>query len=430
MELKLTQPQSEFKLLEAKFPLFVGGYGSGKSMSLIDQALSDMFEHPGGNIGIYCPTYDLMKLNLIPRFEENLAELGLFYNYNRSDYMLEIQGYGKLIFRSMDNPNRIVAYEVFRSHVDEIDLLEENKARDVWNRIIARNRQKILRTGLTKTQSLVNVHKPFVMNKVKAYTTPESFAFTYKRWKKNPSENYKYVKASSRSNPHLPEDYIDSLYDSYPAHLIDAYIEGEWVNLTQGACFPDFDRELNSCTTTIQGVEPLIIGQDFNIGKQASVIYVPRGKELHGVGEIADAFDTDQTIKILKAKYPKNPLVMYPDATGKKRSSTSGSVSDFTLIREAKIRINAPAGNPGVRDRIISTNTMICNSREERRLKFNIELCPETVAAVEQITFDKNGQMDKKHDLDHLVDGATYPVDRIHPIRRRNVTQIHTIGGY
>jgi hypothetical protein len=430
MELQLTQPQSEFKLLEAKFPLFVGGYGSGKSMSLIDQALSDMFQYPGGNIGIYCPTYDLMKLNLIPRFEENLAELGLYYKYNRSDYMLEIQGYGKLIFRSMDNPNRIIAYEVFRSHVDEIDLLEENKAQDTWNRIIARNRQKILRPGLSKNQSLVNVKKPFVQNKVKAYTTPESFAFSYKRWKKSPGENYKYVKASTHSNPHLPPDYIDSLYDSYPPHLIDAYINGDWVNLTQGACFPGFDRQLNACKTTIRGREPLIIGQDFNIGKQASVIYVPRGNHLHGVGEIANAFDTEQTLKILEARYPNNPKVMYPDATGKKRSSTSGSVSDFTLIRDAKIRINAPAGNPGVRERIISTNTKICNSREERELFFNIDLCPETVASVEQITFDKNGQMDKKHELDHLVDAATYPVDRMYPIRRRSVTQVHTIGGY
>jgi len=430
MELSLTEPQSEFHLLEAKFPLFVGGYGSGKSMSLIEQAMGDLFMFKGANIGVYCPTYDLMKLNLIPRFEESLGELGLAYTYNRSDYMLDVHGYGKLIFRSMDNPNRIVAYEVFRSHVDEIDLIEEVKAEGVWNRIIARNRQKILRPGLSKDQSLLKVNKPWAMNKVKAYTTPESFAFTYKRWKKSPGEHYKYVKASTHSNPHLPADYIDSLYDSYPEHLIDAYIEGEWVNLTQGACFPGFDRELNSCTTTIQGKEPLIIGQDFNIGKQATVIYVPRGKELHGVGEISNAFDTEQTLKILKARYPDNPKIMYPDATGKKRSSTSGSVSDFTLIRDAKIRINAPSGNPGVRERVISTNTKICNSKEERQLFFNIEECPETVAAVEQITFDSNGQMDKKHELDHLVDAATYPIDRLYPIRRRSVSEIHTIGGY
>jgi hypothetical protein len=42
----------------------------------------------------------------------------------------------------------------------------------------------------------------------------------------------------------LPTDYIDSLRASYPPQLIEAYLEGRFVNLNSG-CVPEFSRKLN-----------------------------------------------------------------------------------------------------------------------------------------------------------------------------------------
>lgn len=41
--------------------------------------------------------------------------------------------------------------------------------------------------------------------------------------------------------------------------------EGEFVNLTHGRVYPEFDREANSLKTIKQG-EPLFVGMDFNVG--------------------------------------------------------------------------------------------------------------------------------------------------------------------
>jgi hypothetical protein len=98
--------------------------------------------------------------------------------------------------RTMDNPSRIVAYEVADSIADELDTLTVDKARDVWNKIIARNRQK----------------KPDgSLNTVGVATTPEGFRFVYERWQKNPAPGYRLIKATTMSNAaNLPDGYIDS----------------------------------------------------------------------------------------------------------------------------------------------------------------------------------------------------------------------------
>ncbi|MDV7677376.1 terminase family protein, partial [Acinetobacter baumannii] len=57
---------------------------------------------------------------------------------------------------------------------------------------------------------------------------------------------YGMIQASTYDNEaNLPDDYISSLYESYPPQLISAYLRGQFVNLTSGAVYPDFDRVLN-----------------------------------------------------------------------------------------------------------------------------------------------------------------------------------------
>jgi hypothetical protein len=66
----------------------------------------------------------------------------------------------------MDTPERIIGYEVADSLVDELDMLKTEQARDAWNKIISRNRQK----------------KPDgSLNTVGVGTTPEGFRLVYDR---------------------------------------------------------------------------------------------------------------------------------------------------------------------------------------------------------------------------------------------------------
>jgi len=169
--------------------------------------------------------------------------MGIRYKYNKQENIIYTSSpnCGDFVLRTLENPARIIGYESYRAHVDEIDTLKKTQAAMAWRKIIARNRQQP-----------ADIDKPF--NRVSAYTTPEGFQFVYDTWGRNPKPGYVMIQAATYTNPFLPDDYVQTLRDSYPAALIDAYIEGRFTNLTSGSVYPDFNRVLNHTDDTLQPV--------------------------------------------------------------------------------------------------------------------------------------------------------------------------------
>ena len=413
MHVQLTRPQYEFVTAKEQFPAFIAGFGSGKSFAGIWRALYLKRKYPTCDIGFYMPTYDLVARMAMPRFEETLESVGASFKINKNDSLISIQNGGSIILRTMDNPARIVAYEVADSICDELDTLATDKARDVWNKVIARNRQK----------------KPDgALNTVGVATTPEGFRFVYDRWKKNPAPGYRLIKASTYSNAaNLPDGYIDSLRSSYPANLLAAYLDGEFVNLTAGSVYPDFDRALNASAETIQTSEPLHIGMDFNVGRMAAVVFVLRGGDPHAVDELTGLLDTPAMIAAIKARYSGHSIRVYPDASGGGRRSNNASESDIALLREARFTVLAPSANPPVKNRVLALNQLI-HSEGKRRLRVNPDRCPSFVEGLEKQAYDKNGEPDKTSGHDHVNDAAGYFTHYSFPIVSRTVTPIR-LGG-
>lgn len=399
LKIQMTEPQAEFTELNCRYPLFVGGYGSGKTETLINNAIIDASHSPDALIALYAPTYDLVKLILAARLEEKLQQFGIEYDYNKSDNYIRTRHpqFGNFVLRSLDTPERIVGYQSYRAHIDELDVLPLKQAELAWNKIIGRNRQ------IPKGMNRYNV-----LNRVSAYSTPEGYNFLYKRWvKENPDPvEYRLVKASSRSNPFLAESYIKSLESTYSGELVRAYLEGDFVNLVSGTIYYGFDRKINLSKEQVIGNETLYIGMDFNVGKQCCTIYVKRNKdqEWHVVDELVNLADTPNTIEALRIKYPHNPIVVYPDASGNARKTVGSSETDISLLRNAGFKIKVNKSNPKVKDRILATNAAFTN----RNVSVNVDRCPNVTECLEQQAYDDNGLPDKKSGKDHQNDATTY----------------------
>lgn len=377
----------------------------------------DDLSYPGARVGAYAPTYDLLRLITVQYLEEFLTEADIPYRMNKSSYIMDVEGYGPIILRSMDNPARIVGYQTFRAHIDEIDTLRETQANDAWNKIIARNRQKIIVNGVEQ------------QNRVSAYTTPEGFRFAYKRWEKNRVDGYELVRAPTASNPHLPADYIESLRASYPAQLIDAYLEGKFVNLTSGQVYTGYDRELNNSNETVQGNEPIHVGMDFNVMHGSSVIHVLRDGMPHAVDEIHKAFDTDSQILALKSRYPGNHITVYPDATSHNRTASNTTETDLTKLKLAGFRVVMDHTNPAIKERVACMQAMLLNGVGQRRYRINHVKCPNYAECLEQQVYD-NGIPDKSAGMDHLPDAGGYYIAKAFPIRKPHSTSHVAAGGY
>ena len=391
----------------------MAGFGAGKTHAGIWRALRLKRAYPKQNIAYYLPTYDLVARMAFPRFEETLTGMGAMFKMNKNEATISIHNCGEIIFRTMDNPARIVAYEVADSIVDELDTLPTEKARDVWNKVISRNRQK----------------KPDgSLNTVGVVTTPEGFRFVYERWKSKPADGYRLIQAPTMSNAeNLSDGYIDSLRASYPTALLSAYLDGEFVNLTAGSVYSEFDRTLNASSETIKVSEPLHIGMDFNVGQMAAVVNVLRDGEPHAIEELTGILDTPAMIASIKSRYVGHAIYVYPDASGSSRKSNNASESDISLLRTAGFNVLVATTNPAVKDRVLAVNQMIHNSGA-RRYRVNVDHCPSLVEGLEKQAYNKNGEPDKTSGLDHVNDAAGYFLYYRYPVKGRTMKLI-PIGG-
>lgn len=411
VKVKVTEPQEKFLALDCKFPAFVAGFGTGKSEVMCTSALLDSLEGGSGSlVAMYEPTYDLVRLILAPRMEEKLIDWGIRYKYNKSENIIYTSSgqVGDFVLRTLDNPARIVGYESFRAKIDELDTLKADHAQEAFNKIIARNRQ-VPETYQRQSD------KP--MNTVSVFTTPEGFKFVYNKWAKNRAPGYEMIQASTLSNPFLPDDYVQALRDSYPPQLIEAYIKGEFVNLTSGSVYTCYDRKANSSDREILPVDHLHIGMDFNVGKMSAIVHVKDKRTTTAVDEFMGLLDTPAMISAIKNRYPKHRVTIYPDSSGKNRKSSNASETDVSQLRAA-FNVIVSGRNPFVKDRIASVQAMLCNANGERRYFINEAKCPETAESLEQQVYNKQGEPDKSHDNDHPNDALGYFIHSQYPIIR------------
>lgn len=407
--MKLTKIQADFASSKARFPAFVGGFGSGKTHAGIMRTLS-LKSQIKEDVAYYLPTYDLIRTIAYPRFSEMLDKFGVKYFLNKAEAVIYTPDYGGVIrFRSMDNPERIVGYETAHSVLDELDTLSTERARDIWNKVIARNRK----------QSALG-------NTVSVTTTPEGFKFVYETWQKNKRDDYVIYKAKTRDNPYLPVGYVESLEQIYPTNLLSAYLEGEFVNLTAGSVYPTFDRLLNATNETIKDGETLHCGMDFNVTNCSLIVHVLRNDEPHAVLELTGVLDTPAMAKIITERFKNkgHQIHIYPDASGNSRKSNNASESDLAILKQAGFKIMVNPSNPAVKDRVLSVNNML----ESRKYRINPDSCPFLVEALERQAYDKNGEPDKSSGFDHVLDAAGYMISYRYPIKSRSATTTKVYG--
>jgi hypothetical protein len=162
----------------------------------------------------------------------------------------------------------------------------------------------------------------------------------------------------------------------------------------------------------------LHIGQDFNVGKMASVVYVQRGQNYHAVDELWGMHDTSHTIETINNKYQNHSKYLYPDVSGNQRhTSATASQTDLSLFGAAGYQIVRGTTNPAIKDRVNAMNTGFLNALGESHLYVNVKRCPNLTRCLEQQPLGDDGKPEKKKDLDHLPEAAGYAAYRLLPIR-------------
>ncbi len=407
MEIELTIPQTEFFVdNDSEYIAAVAGFGAGKTESAAVKIASRIIQYPKISQAYLAPTYKLIGDIFYPRITELLEGAGFKVHINKQASNIHVQGAGTIYCRTMDNPDMIVGWECGDAFMDELDILPTDKAQKVMTKVSARCRQK---------------YPDGKLNQKHVTTTPEGFKATYNMFKKHPLTNSRLIQMSTYSNEaNLPAGYIQGLRDQYPDQLIDAYIDGKFVNLVSGSVYYSYDREKHNTHVVPRPREPLHIGMDFNVYNMAAIVHVKRDGNSYACGEIIDLRDTPDMIEAIEEKYPDHNITIYPDASGENKSSKGATLSDIKLLRDAGFKIKAEKTNPLIKDRVQSVNGAFDNGK----YFINLEKCQEYATCIEQQVYTDAGVPDKSNGLDHPNDAGGYFVYQTYPINvKRAFTQ-------
>ena len=375
------------------------GYGAGKTRSLASKAVALAVANQGF-IGIVMePTGPLIRDIWQNDFDDFLEAYDIPYSFRASplaEYVLHLPGGDtKILCRSFENWTRCIGINAAWCLADEIDTVPPSIANKAFPKILGR-----LRAG--------NVRQ------FAAASTPEGFRWMWNTFgteeaKQRPDR--RLIKMRTSDNPHLPQDFIERLKANYDPSLLQAYLNGEFTNLTTGQVYDRFDRAKH-VITDIPNVEdePLRVGVDFNIGNMSAVIAVRLGNQLLLIDEVSGAHDTDALAQEIRRRFPDRRIYAYPDASGGNRS-TNASQTDIQILESYGFTNQSPRSNPPIRDRVASVQALLENGKGEVRLQVAAN-CKRTIECLELQSYTEKGDPDKDAGYDHMNDGLGYLVWR------------------
>lgn len=349
------------------------------------------------------PTHDMLRNIFIPEMINALEEWGIKYKLNKaiSTFFLYIDGIEtKIICMSMENYERLVGINASWAVMDEVDTSKSDIAEKAYNKILGR-----IRTG--------NVRQLCI------FSSPEGFSFLYKCFVKEIDKgNKRLIKARTLDNKYLPQDFIDTLKSQYPENLLQAYLNGEFVNLNSGTIYSYFNRETHHSNEDYKDRETIYVSQDFNYLGCISIVYVKRNGFDVAIDEIISN-DTKSIIANIKNRYPDSHVCIYPDASGNAHK-TSSSTTDIQMLRQAGFTVYVNNSNPSVRDRINITNNLF----DKQKVKVNTNKCPKFTESLEQHSYDeKTGEPCKYSGgatVDDFTDGGTYYLAYEYPMTQKS----------
>lgn len=406
-----------------RWAAFIGGIGSGKTFAGAVWAISRVIRDPNTAGLIAANTYRQLAQSTWPAFIQALYAAGFregrHYVINkRSPFhqkarFLSHQGVvsfahgAQIALRSLENYNALRGMTLGWAWLDET----RDTAEAAFDVVAGRLRAKDARFHAGRIT-----------------TTPgDGYDWLYRRFIEPGAPDFGVFRARTSENTYLPAGYYESLRGSMDPVLARRELDGEFVLITQGRAYPQFDRARDLAEIVVDNKYPLVLCCDFGVRPMAWVVC----QEHDGITVVIDEIivndaTTEMAAREFMRRYGSHPaeIQVYGDAAGRARSTKSHQ-SDYAILSSVmgakKPRILAPSANPAIRERVNSVNARFCNALAERRLRI-APRCKTLIADLEQVAWRENdGQLDKgsENRLTHASDALGYYIVARWPIGRK-----------
>lgn len=405
--------------------VFSGGLGSGKTWALCVKALLlGVMNAPCDGI-IVEPTYRMIADILVPTFERLLEMLQLPYRYHRTDHVLTV-GVGmrnrfRVLLRSSDRPHRMVGTNVAWGLMDEHEL----QSHAAWKALNARVRDKRARVP-----------------QIACSGTVEGYGWAHLHFEEKPLRGVRIYRARTRDNPYQIAGYEERLRENFTDAEQTMYLDGVRTR-REGAVYGRFDRRRHVLLEQPAPGARMWIGADFNVRKMVWVFAHELAGRFHVWGELVRE-DTDTMAQAEEAKRilademtrrfgrrfseteAARETTIVCDAAGR-AASTSSKLSDVAHLIAAGFKVEHPASNPFIEDRVFALN----NALKEDVLSIS-PAAKHLITCLEQQAYGADGKpakaSDPKQGLDHAPDALGYLVFWRRPMWRPRPNASDTRG--
>lgn len=231
--------QRQFHESGAKYRLFGGAAGPGKSKALLMEAVLQANEHPGANTLLLRRTFPELEQSLLLYFRRDIPK-ELYKSFNDSKHVVEWWNGSTTRFGYCQSENDVYQYqgaEFLFIGIDELTLFTLRQ----WQFLTSRNRCPVAdafpcMAGATNPGNIGHAWVKALWIDKKPAAGMES-AGEY-----DPNE-YEFIAARVDDNPiyAADENYIKTLR-SLPSHLKRAFLDGDW-DVFAGQYFDRFDFE-------------------------------------------------------------------------------------------------------------------------------------------------------------------------------------------
>lgn len=390
----------------------IGGYGCGKSYTDVFLLLSILHWYQGEylNFGIGGAAIKHLK-------ETVIHDLLLIFDINNIPYKSNAQegiiqvGTITFIYFSLDRPESIFGFNLAGCLLDEGDELTDINRYKVSAIAI----QERCRVPLPVTSKQPIARSPFMVST----TTAQGLRGVYRfiQYLKEKGIPYVKIRGRTQDNTKLDPQQLANLRMLYTEEEARAYMDGEFINLSVGRVYAEFDDKKNAYMNfPVRPSDHLFVGQDFNAGYNAATVFIMRG-----TGDSSIIFEVDEyhwkvvgdAPRQLRELYPSNPITFIPDVNGKE--IMRGWQDEFDKYSIETVWYDT---NPSISERILCINKLWRLNRLKIQMK-----CRRSIDCFMLRGFDDSGKPRKDKGpeaLDHWGDSIEYAVWHM----------IHTIDGF
>lgn len=350
------------------------------------------------NGGLTAPSYAELKKDVLPTFEQIFEDNKIPHKYHQTDHVFTFPWCkGKLFLFTAEK--KIRGPNLSDMGINEATLISKERYMECVGRVRV---------------------KGAACPQIYSSGTPEGIGnYMYEIFAEKPMNNSRIIYAKTMDNAaNIDPEYIAALRASYDETMLQAYLNGEWVNMNGNQFYYSYNADVNEDKTLQRDPNKVVlVGLDFNVDHMTATCWHSTPEGIRGFDEIylERNADTKKMGEALIARgYTPDITTIYPDPAGRARS-TKGA-PDHEILRQMHFNVVSRLSAPRMRERQLNMN----NKLEKAWIKYNPDKMPKLrkdLLSVEQdpITLEK---VKSDPRLTHASDGLDYLVDVLSPFNR------------